>query len=47
MFLASHSNDCQYAVTTLKFKVGEHTFYTSGTQIIDPGFTKVATWLNV
>ena len=27
--------------------MGEHIFYTSGTQIIDPGFTKVATWLNV
>jgi len=47
MFLASHSGDCKYQHTTLKFKVKGEQFKFSSNKVVDPGYTGIATWLKL
>ncbi|CAD8146824.1 unnamed protein product [Paramecium pentaurelia] len=47
MFLAAHSKDCKYENHTLKFIVNDHQFKYQAKYILDPGFTKIATWLAI
>ncbi|XP_058978368.1 DNA topoisomerase 3-beta-like [Musca domestica] len=44
-FLGTISKDLKYRATTVKLKVATETFTCTANVLVDPGFTKVMTWL--
>ncbi|KAF2364981.1 TOPRIM domain [Trinorchestia longiramus] len=44
-FIGTLMPDCKYLSTVITFSVGPEVFTVTGTELIDPGFTKVMDWL--
>ena len=43
-FLATLYPECKYRQTDVEFSIGNESFFWSGSKVISPGFTAIATW---